>query len=169
MLYRFRSNPSETIPQDAINNANSKSKAKSKQAEEQSSGLQIVNPPYVHSLSVNGRRVAAALGDFRVVVYDLNNNQLQHSLHGHSSSVSQVQFATFGSEYLISGGNDSLLILWDLSRTPTSQPPSDEPFDSNELREKINHGSKVNWLVTTRAGNIYVADQSTTITCYQFI
>eukprot|EP01102_Stenamoeba_stenopodia_P011890 TRINITY_DN3688_c0_g1_i1.p1 TRINITY_DN3688_c0_g1~~TRINITY_DN3688_c0_g1_i1.p1 ORF type:complete len:275 (-),score=70.24 TRINITY_DN3688_c0_g1_i1:562-1341(-) len=26
MLYRFRSNPSETIPQDAINNANSKSK-----------------------------------------------------------------------------------------------------------------------------------------------
>mmetsp|Transcript_124161 Transcript_124161/g.247390 ORF Transcript_124161/g.247390 Transcript_124161/m.247390 type:complete len:338 (-) Transcript_124161:159-1172(-) len=93
-------------------------------------GPQLLNPPFVHSVSysLDGQLLAAGLGDGTVVVLDAESGQQQTRLRGgHGAAVAQVLHAPCG---LFSAGNDSQLCLWRES--------------SAELRWP--HSEKVNWL-----------------------
>lgn len=70
------------------------------------SGPQLLNPPFVHSVSYSpdGRSLAAGLGDGTVALLDPDNGDQQRRLRGvHGAAVAQVLFAPIG---LFSAGND---------------------------------------------------------------
>ncbi|KAB1670378.1 hypothetical protein ES319_1Z172600v1 [Gossypium barbadense] len=84
---------------------------------------------------------------------------LDYSLGGHTAAVSCMTFSLFGEKgkFLVSGGNDKLVKVWDCSRCLGSW----QTGDTNELLHlNINLTKKVNWLCTTPAesDNLVVCD-----------
>uniref|UniRef100_A0A0D9Y4Z4 Uncharacterized protein n=1 Tax=Oryza glumipatula TaxID=40148 RepID=A0A0D9Y4Z4_9ORYZ len=86
---------------------------------------------------------------------------LDYTVGGHTSSVSCVTFSAFGEKgkFLVSGGNDSSIKLWDWSKGFFS-----ETNNSAELVLDI----KVNWLCTTTtdSDNLIVCDTSKVVKVY---
>ncbi|KAJ0081703.1 hypothetical protein Patl1_10472 [Pistacia atlantica] len=95
---------------------------------------------------------------------DLNGGKrlhLDYSLGGHTAAASCVAFSLFGEKgkYIISGGNDKSVKVWDCSRFPrTGQTGT----NSDLLHMNINLNRKVNWLCTspTESENLVVCDTS---------
>jgi len=121
---------------------------------------QVTNPPLVHHLArcPHDGLLAAALGDCTVAILEPfgASVRLWAMLEGgHTSSVSQVRWLTKGC--LISGANDSKLVLWSLH--------------SGEAPRIFNHGSKINWLAVSTAypGLAVVADQTSQLTIRSLI
>jgi len=159
-----------------------------------SSSPQVFNPPFVHSvdMSANGNVVAGGLGDNNILIYDLVNRSPAALLEdGHSNSVSQARFAAFAPfTHLVSGGNDKFILIWNIrqalgeiqNKTKKKKCANRQKVKSNIeaskpkqyfLEQRINHGSKVNWLCTaaegSSLGNLFVADQTSIITAYHII
>uniref|UniRef100_A0A0E0FIA3 Uncharacterized protein n=1 Tax=Oryza nivara TaxID=4536 RepID=A0A0E0FIA3_ORYNI len=86
---------------------------------------------------------------------------LDYTVGGHTSSVSCVTFSAFGEKgkFLVSGGNDSSIKLWDWSKGFSSETNS-----SAELVLDI----KVNWLCTTPtdSDNLILCDTSKVVKVY---
>ncbi|XP_078164323.1 transducin/WD40 repeat-like superfamily protein [Carex rostrata] len=91
---------------------------------------------------------------------------LDYSLGGHTAAVSCVSFSTFGEEgkFLISGGNDSSVKVWNwLNRFSSLQSSS-----VDDLALSIDIKRKVNWLCTTPTDseNLIVCDTSKVLKVY---
>ncbi|CAM9293257.1 unnamed protein product, partial [Hapterophycus canaliculatus] len=80
-----------------------------------SSPQQMFNPPFVHSVdfTVDGRYLAAGLGDSGVVVVDAKTRVHVGRCDGHSAPISQVHYPSFDPKVLLSAGNDRRLLVWD--------------------------------------------------------
>ncbi|XP_062094389.1 cellulose synthase A catalytic subunit 8 [UDP-forming]-like [Humulus lupulus] len=92
---------------------------------------------------------------------------LDYSLGGHTSAVSCVSFSLFGEKgkFLISGGNDKSIKVWDWSRYFDAEQTSS---GSDILQSTISLSKKVNWLCTTptESENLIVCDTSKVVKVY---
>ncbi|KAL2631009.1 hypothetical protein R1flu_015695 [Riccia fluitans] len=86
---------------------------------------------------------------------------------GHLTAVSSVTFARFGERgrFLLSGGNDELVKLWDWASSTFKDTLS---ADVVPLTLNICHRKKVNWLTTAAnsSANLIVADTSKVLSVY---
>ncbi|EFA82353.1 WD40 repeat-containing protein [Heterostelium album PN500] len=164
---------------------------------------QILNPPFVHSLDLShdGKLMAIGLGSGDIAINDISSFSTHLLLDSaHSAPLSQVHFPRFSgsagsldnsnSHLLLSAGNDSNIILWDIEKkkdqqqqqqqtsnksknnkqSTTQKAEEAEKEDAEEDQEKrikawTQHHSIVNWLTTSnRSTSIYIADTSNDIT-----
>lgn len=86
---------------------------------------QLFNPPLVHCVSVAscGNILGCAAEDGRVHLMRIGSGsklEQQGAVKAHSQGVSQAHFVSFLSHpyWLVSGGNDGQVALWDLSKHP---------------------------------------------------
>ncbi|XP_033971029.1 WD repeat-containing protein 53 [Trematomus bernacchii] len=90
---------------------------------------QLFNPPLVHCVSVAscGNILGCAAEDGRVHVIRIGSGsklEQQGAVKAHSQGASQAHFVSFLSHphWLLTGGNDGLVALWDLSKHPVVTP-----------------------------------------------
>lgn len=85
--------------------------------------------------------------------------QLDYSFGGHTGAVSCVQFSMFGErgKFIISGGNDKFVKVWDCFGCLDAGQTSST---TNPLHLNISLNKKVNWLCTTpsESENLIVCD-----------
>lgn len=147
-------------------------------------GAYMVNPPFVHSLSMSpdGKYLACALENGFVSVFDASKKNIAEvcNLHAHTQGVSQVSFIS--ESKLLTGGNDCLVTSWDLAKL-NSADDSDHSLETNGNTSpihsrnaqvtdncrvaEIQHSSKINWLKHFNdSGNNFVilADQTADLT-----
>lgn len=94
-------------------------------------------------------------------------------LKEHSSSVTQVHFARFHpNNLLVSGGDDSRIVTWNLCGSACNGDSGAEPnLETNAsavgIAHEINHGSKINWIASgSQRESIFVADLTSDISVY---
>ncbi|NWW69641.1 WDR53 protein, partial [Climacteris rufus] len=169
-----------------------------REEESAGSGGQFFNPPLAHSLSVAscGNVFGCGAQDGKVRIFRVTGLRFERELElqGHSLAVSQVLFVP-GAYWLLSGGNDGKVLLWDVSGDVGKQQKS--PAKSLHRRKgqaaassrkdgklnqvasnehagvvpklTIEHGEKVNWLSYAEikgCRRVLVADQSSSISAY---
>ncbi|XP_047449502.1 WD repeat-containing protein 53 [Mugil cephalus] len=90
---------------------------------------QLFNPPLAHCVSVAscGNILGCAAEDGRVHLMRIGSGsklEQQGAVKAHSQGASQAHFVSFLSHpyWLVSGGNDSQVALWDLSKHPVVSP-----------------------------------------------
>ncbi|XP_039930851.1 WD repeat-containing protein 53 [Hirundo rustica] len=163
----------------------------------QSAG-QFFNPPLAHSLSVAscGNIFGCGAQDGKVRIFRVTGVRFEHELEfqAHSLGVSQVLFMP-EAYWLLSGGNDGKVLLWDISSNVGKQQKS--PAKSLHRRKgqaalsgrkdgklnkvasnehpgvvpklSIEHGEKVNWLSCAEikgSRRVLVADQTSSVSAY---
>ncbi|XP_074689489.1 WD repeat-containing protein 53 isoform X2 [Strix aluco] len=159
---------------------------------------QFFNPPLAHSLSVAscGNVFGCGAQDGKVRIFRVTGVKFECELEfqGHSLGVSQVLFMP-EAYWLLTGGNDGKVLLWDVSsdvgkqqKSPAkslqrrkAQAPASTRKDgklskvaSNELatvlpKLTIEHGEKVNWISCAEikgSKRVLVADQSSSVSVY---
>ncbi|KAK3206829.1 hypothetical protein Dsin_020875 [Dipteronia sinensis] len=93
---------------------------------------------------------------------------LDYSLDGHTAAAACVAFSLFGErgKYVISGGNDKSVKVWDCSKFPYAGQTTG--INNDLVRMNINLGRKVNWLCTTPTDseNLVVCDTSRFVKVY---
>ncbi|XP_067851653.1 WD repeat-containing protein 53 isoform X2 [Heptranchias perlo] len=88
---------------------------------QQQAGCQLFNPPLAHFTTVAscGNIFACGAEDGKIRLFRVSGTRfdLEHGFRGHSLGVSQVHFLNSVSHpyWLISGGNDAMVMLWDVS------------------------------------------------------
>jgi WD40 repeat protein len=150
----------------------------------------MINPPFVHHLcaSADGQYLACALENGLLGIFDLRKKHVHQlfNLHAHLQGASQVAF--LNNSVLVSGGNDSCIVVWDLNKAnqgpggdaavaPAVAPATNghsEPHDAKNANisqlckvQEIRHSSKINWLKPFRHdGQQYlaIADQTSDLT-----
>ncbi|KAL2930948.1 Guanine nucleotide-binding protein subunit beta-like protein [Bienertia sinuspersici] len=97
---------------------------------------------------------------------ELKRLHLDYTLGGHTAAASCVSFSSFGEKgkFIISGGNDKSVKVWDWSRYLDEAQPSEDAAAVSS----INLPKKVNWLCTTPTDseNLVVCDTSKVIKVY---
>ncbi|XP_026172738.1 WD repeat-containing protein 53 [Mastacembelus armatus] len=90
---------------------------------------QLFNPPLVHCVSVTscGNILGCAAEDGRVHLMRIGSGsklEQQGAVKAHSQGASQAHFVSFLSHpyWLVTGGNDGQVALWDLSKHPVVAP-----------------------------------------------
>lgn len=90
---------------------------------------QLFNPPLAHCVSVAscGNILGCAAEDGRVHLMRIGSGsklEQQGAVKAHSQGASQAHFVSFLSHpyWLVTGGNDSQVALWDLSKHPVVAP-----------------------------------------------
>ncbi|KAK7400171.1 hypothetical protein VNO78_11371 [Psophocarpus tetragonolobus] len=95
---------------------------------------------------------------------------LDYTLGGHTAAISSLAFSLFGErgKFLISGGNDKLVKVWNWSCYPDAGLSDDN--NTNILHLNIEVPRKVNWLCTTSANtdNLVVCDTSKVVKDLEF-
>ncbi|TXG47650.1 hypothetical protein EZV62_026944 [Acer yangbiense] len=93
---------------------------------------------------------------------------LDYSLGGHTAAASCVAFSLFGErgKYVISGGNDKSVKVWDCSKFPYAGQTTG--INNDLVHMNINLGRKVNWLCTSPndSENLVVCDTSRVVKVY---
>ncbi|XP_030071577.1 WD repeat-containing protein 53 isoform X2 [Microcaecilia unicolor] len=90
--------------------------------EQQQVSRQLFNPPLAHSLTVTacGSVIGCGAEDGKIRTFRVIGTRFKQELEfrGHTQGVSQVHFLDFlpGPGWLLSGGNDGKVLLWDVSR-----------------------------------------------------
>ncbi|XP_074009887.1 WD repeat-containing protein 53 [Numenius arquata] len=163
----------------------------------QSAG-QFFNPPLAHSLSVAscGNIFGCGAQDGKVRIFRVTGVKFERELEfeGHSLGVSQVLFMP-EAYWLLTGGNDGKVLLWDVSsevgkqqQSPAkslqrrkAQAPASTKKDGklNKVASNgharvspkltIEHGEKVNWISCAEikgSRRVLVADQSSSVSVY---
>ncbi|XP_074860098.1 WD repeat-containing protein 53 [Carettochelys insculpta] len=164
----------------------------------QQSAGQFFNPPLGHSLSVAacGNVVGCGAEDGKIRIFRVTGVKFEQELgfKAHTLGVSQVLFLP-EVYWLLSGGNDGKVLLWDVSnaagkqlkspvksihrrkaRTPTFTKRVGEPNAMGTTEHarvlpklSIEHGEKVNWISYSEIKGfrrVLVADQSSCISVY---
>ncbi|NXL84344.1 WDR53 protein, partial [Alectura lathami] len=163
----------------------------------QSAG-QLFNPPLAHSLSVAscGNIFGCGAQDGKVRIFRVTGVKFERCLEfvGHSLGVSQVLFMP-EAYWLLTGGNDGKVLLWDVSgdigkqqKSPAKSLPRRKAQAAAAARKDgklnkvasderarispklaIEHGEKVNWITCAEvkgSRRVLVADQSSSISVY---
>lgn len=146
-------------------------------------GGYMVNPPFIHNLSMSqdGKYLAGALENGFVSVFDATRKNISEvcTLHAHGQGVSQVSFVT--ETKLLTSGNDCVLAAWDLSKMnsndselDTEANGSSSPIHSRNAQitencrlSNIPLSSKVNWMkyfCHSGSGFVIIADQTADLT-----
>ncbi|VVB08085.1 unnamed protein product [Arabis nemorensis] len=159
----------------------------------QSNSGQCLNPAFVHSIAVPeidmvdklGKICAVARGDGIVDLINIESElsrkgtskgsgssnvtkrvSLDYSVDGHKAAVSCVAFSLFQEKgrFLISGGNDKTVKIWDCWKCLDS----DNNNNRNFLHLNINLSKKVNWLCTSQSDseNLVVCDTTRVVKVY---
>lgn len=160
---------------------------------------QLLNPALAHSVSVAscGNIFSCGAEDGKVRIFRVVGVKCEQELgfKGHTLGVSQVCFLP-ESYLLLTGGNDGKIMLWDVGSeiekkqksptkhthrkknkraTYTKQGGNTNTLVTDEKHGKIlpklsiEHGEKVNWLLSTKIKgyqNILVANQTSCISLY---
>ncbi|XP_053165169.1 WD repeat-containing protein 53 [Hemicordylus capensis] len=165
------------------------------EAEEQSPG-QLFNPPLAHSLSVSacGNVFGCGAEDGKIRIFRVTGARFEEeaTFKGHSLGVSQIFFLP-EAYWLVTGGNDGRVLLWNISnevekqKSPVkalhkrkSRIPTTKKVDkmnvklTNECEPispklTIEHGEKVNWISYAEikgSRRVLVADQTSSISVY---
>jgi len=129
----------------------------------------LVNPPFVHSIAISatGNTVAVGTENALVQLFDASKRtlQLRQTLRAHTQGVSQVHCPVFAPDrFIVSGGNDGRICVWDLelsSRSTvasngcmSSDDQSDSSSDvSSALACEIMHTEKINWITCATSAN----------------
>jgi len=141
----------------------------------------LVSPPFVHSIavSVTGNTVAVGTENALVQLFDASKRtlQLKHTFRAHRQGVSQVHCPVFSADkFVVSGGNDGRICVWDLECSSSSSVASNGCVSSNvqavssaadvssALAYEISHTEKINWLTCATDANrnyIVVGDNTT--------
>lgn len=123
----------------------------------------IVSPSFVHSLAIScmGNYLACGTENGLVHVFDSSRRTLhfKKTLRHHTQGVSQVHFPKFsGDQYVVSGGNDGRICLWDLNQELShgvalaNGCSGDDQANATQSIHNPNfeicHDEKVNWLTT---------------------
>ncbi|XP_072263742.1 WD repeat-containing protein 53 isoform X2 [Pyxicephalus adspersus] len=149
---------------------------------------QLFNPPLAHSLSVSscGNVFCCGSEDGKIRFFRISGTRFEEEqcFKAHTQGVSQVSFfgQDSGQTFLLSGGNDGKVCLWDFSKE-TTQPQKQKPHSRKaKMRQMaeavprvssklcIDHGEKVNWILGAElqgAKVVLVADPSSSISMYQ--
>ncbi|XP_075426372.1 WD repeat-containing protein 53 [Ascaphus truei] len=169
--------------------------------EDHQSPGQLFNPPLVHSLSVApcGNIFCCGAEDGKIRVFQVTGTRFEDQLcfKGHIQGVSQVHFLDqeLSHSWLISGGNDGRVCLWDIDRemrqqqkqrpskhhclkksgatsfkTKLSVHQTTEAAPRVSSKLTIEHGEKVNWLIGAELQGsrvILVADPTSSISVYE--
>ncbi|KAG6534513.1 hypothetical protein ZIOFF_008416 [Zingiber officinale] len=106
--------------------------------------------------------------------YQNKSTQLDFSSGGHTASVSCVSFSLFGErgKFLLSGGNDASVKLWDWSKcfSPEQSSCNNYLSLSINLKKKVKdlEYSSINWLCTTPTDseNLLVCDTTKVVKIY---
>ncbi|XP_069755426.1 WD repeat-containing protein 53 [Narcine bancroftii] len=155
--------------------------AQEQEDNQQKAGCQLFNPPLAHFATVAscGNVFACGAEDGKICLFRITGTrfELERGFWGHSLGVSQVHFLNFISHpyWLISGGNDAKIQLWDLGeqimtngKQPSKQSRQKSKNGSNPKKTlgskgtarakdkikrnhvlpklSIDHGEKVNWI-----------------------
>lgn len=146
-----------------------------------SEGIYLVNPPFVHSIHMmgNGRMFAAGLGNGDVQLFRFEGKKKfspDQCLKRHTSSVSQVHFPKFNqNDSLVSAGNECKIVLWNLSAgmcggTSGSANRHKKEVTTACVVTEVEHASKPNWITSsTLTENVFVADQTNEISVYHVL
>jgi len=147
----------------------------------------MVNPPFVHSIavSVTGNTVAVGTENALVHLFDASKRtlQLRHTLRVHTQGVSQVHCPAFAPDkFVVSGGNDARICVWDIESPSSSSVASNGCISSSShavsststssaLAYEIRHTEKINWITcaaTISRNYIVVADNTTCPVLFPF-
>ncbi|KAF8663300.1 hypothetical protein HU200_055912 [Digitaria exilis] len=122
-------------------------------------------PPRATTSTVSSK--GTELGDGRSNQIQVKRIHLDYTMGGHTAAVSCVAFSAFGEKgkFLVSGGNDASVKIWDWSKGFSSETNSNA-----ELVLDIDVKKKVNWLCTTPtdSDNLIVCDTSKVVKVYDF-
>lgn len=144
-------------------------------------GAYFLNPPFVHSIHMagDGRMFAAGLGNGNIQLFRFEGKKKfvpNECLKKHSSSITQVHFARFRpNNLLVSGGDDSRIVAWNLCSSAGSGASGPEPNlaangSAVSVAHEINHGSKINWITSgSQRESIFVADLTCDISLYHIL
>eukprot|EP00474_Spongospora_subterranea_P001350 CRZ01808.1 hypothetical protein [Spongospora subterranea] len=133
----------------------------------------------VHSITCSGDGVlfAAGLGNSDVLLGSLQTRSEAARLHGHTGIVCNVEFAAFRPlDTILSASTDSTIVVWNLD--PSMQPDTSladlsqaekEVFDHRLIQTRVLLSAKPNFMTSSRQGNIYVADSTSSITVFNLI
>ena len=143
----------------------------------------MLNPPLIHHIDVspNGKFLACALENGQIEVFDTSRRHIREvfSLFAHEQGASQVHF--LDDSFLVSGGNDQCIVLWDISKAGEFEEHEGDSVTNGhssplEIRNSllsqlckvssIPHSHKVNWLkpfVQNGQSLVAVADQTNVI------
>ncbi len=138
----------------------------------------LVNPPFVHSVSMSpdGTMLACGTENANVQVFDSSKRTLEYrrTLRLHTQGVSQVHFVqapdgaagavSDNTALLLSAGNDGKIALWDikhetdttivnghagkLSAAAANAETAAGNTSDRYLRGEIIHGEKINWITS---------------------
>ncbi|CAA0817801.1 Transducin/WD40 repeat-like superfamily protein [Striga hermonthica] len=101
---------------------------------------------------------------------DIRDLKLDYSIGGHVASVSSVAFSMFGEKgkFVISGGNDKSVKIWDWSKAFDADMASNDGGGDPLVCSNISLRRKVNWLCTTPSDseNLVVCDTSKVVKVY---
>lgn len=150
-------------------------------------GAYLVNPAMVHSLSCMGGEptLVCGLGSGAIAVCDISRKkqlEVVCETQLHSSGVGSIQCVPKqnGEEWwVVSGGNDSKLVLTQLKKQLGGDTKGAGPSSSSTGSERVkletvhvtSHGSKINWICSvpseaSQDTNVVVADQTSNLTTF---
>lgn len=144
-------------------------------------GSPMLTPPFVHSLALSndGGLMAVGTENALVEIFDASKRTLSYreTFRRHTQGVCQVHFPVFNDGYLMSGGNDGNIFLWDMTQSSgsgiTCNGLSHGKPGSEEVVPKftIDHCHKVNWISSGMCANrkfFVVADNTCDPMLYAF-
>ena len=144
-------------------------------------GSPMLTPPFVHSLALSsdGARMAVGTENALVEVFDASKRTLSYhdTFRRHTQGVSQVHFPVFTDDYLVSGGNDGNIFLWEMTQSPGSAITCNglshgKPHSGDVVPKfSIEHCHKVNWISSGMCNQrkfFVVADNTCDPTLYAF-
>lgn len=106
----------------------------------------MVNPPLVHCVasSPNGDWLAAGVEDSSVQLFDTSKKTVIFVTSSpskvHTKGVSQIAFIS--DDKFISGGNDGLLVVWQVLQTTTTETAETAPTDDSAKKGKRQKSGK---------------------------
>lgn len=115
---------------------------------------QMFNPPFIHSIdfSADGSLLASGLGSSEVCLFNVPLGDTSAAatakecgrLRGHHAAVAVVEWCPLGngSDWLVSGGNDRCLLLWDIQSAVSAFQHHELASRSAAARKKLRKKGK---------------------------